>query len=397
MAAARKVSAATRSTRRPAAECIAASLPIVVVFPTPFTPVTRITQGRVDGSGAGGAASMSPSAVSRAFRTASGGASLGSRSRIVWSSVALVRTPTSAPTRTSSSSPRTTSRGRGPRPRTASICAVRRWRVAARPRRICSPGRTSVPIPGTTSGAGGLPRPRRLIANPTPAAAAATAPAAATSSQASIAAARSGGFVQAHGDDLGDARLLHGDPVERVGHLHRSPVVRDEHELRALRHLGDERVEATDVGLVEGRIHLVEEAERCRPDEKQREDESRCRERLLAAREQAQRLQLLAGQCHDDLDALLAALLGLGHLQPRRTSREELREHLGQSRVRGLEGLLEATPRRARELADGLPEVLQGTLEVGTLRRQELVPAADLLQLRQRRRVDVAEPDEPRP
>src|SRR5262249_24603726 len=245
------------------------------------------------------------------------------------------------------------------------------------------------------------PPPPRPPPRPTPPAPpprhAAPAPAAATSSQASIPAAGSGGFVQAYGDDLGDAILLHRDPVERVGHLHRSSVVRDEHELRALRHLADERVEATDVGLVERRIHLVEEAERGRPDEKQREDQRRCRDRLLAARQQAQRLELLAGQRHDDLDPLLAALLGLGRLQTRCPSREELREHLGQPYVRGLESLLEATPRGPNELTDRLPEVFEGALEVGALRSQELVPAANLLQLRQRGRLAVAEPDEPRP
>ena len=48
MAAARKVSAATRRTFFPADRYWAASLAIVVVFPTPFTPKKMITQGRTD-------------------------------------------------------------------------------------------------------------------------------------------------------------------------------------------------------------------------------------------------------------------------------------------------------------------------------------------------------------
>ena len=47
IAAARNVSAAPRITLLPCALYIAAILPIVVVLPTPFTPITRITDGTV--------------------------------------------------------------------------------------------------------------------------------------------------------------------------------------------------------------------------------------------------------------------------------------------------------------------------------------------------------------
>ena len=47
IAAARKVSAAARITLLPSALYLAASLPIVVVLPTPLTPITRITEGMV--------------------------------------------------------------------------------------------------------------------------------------------------------------------------------------------------------------------------------------------------------------------------------------------------------------------------------------------------------------
>ena len=48
IAAARKVSAAPSSTFLPSALRLAASLPIVVVLPTPFTPMTRMTDGLVE-------------------------------------------------------------------------------------------------------------------------------------------------------------------------------------------------------------------------------------------------------------------------------------------------------------------------------------------------------------
>ena len=46
-AAARKVSAAAMSTRRPSPFRWAESLPMVVVLPTPFTPMKRATDGLV--------------------------------------------------------------------------------------------------------------------------------------------------------------------------------------------------------------------------------------------------------------------------------------------------------------------------------------------------------------
>src|SRR5215470_18431383 len=88
-------------------------------------------------------------------------------------------------------------------------------------------------------------------------------------------------------DDLRDARLLHGDAVQHAGALHGALVVGDEDELRAFAHLADHLTEAADVGVVERRIDLVEDAERCRVDEEEREDETDGNQGLLAARQQA--------------------------------------------------------------------------------------------------------------
>ena len=55
-------------------------------------------------------------------------------------------------------------------------------------------------------------------------------------------------------------------------------------------------------------------------------------------------LELLSRRLHDDLDAGLAALLGLQELQTCLPSGKELREHLGELRIRSVEGLLEPLP-----------------------------------------------------
>jgi len=80
------------------------------------------------------------------------------------------------------------------------------------------------------------------------------------------------------------------------------------------RHLAHDLVEATDVRLVERRIDLVEQAERRRPDQES-DRMSPTAGAPSTAGEEVQRLQLLAGGLHDDLDPGLAALLRLRQLE----------------------------------------------------------------------------------
>ena len=70
-AAARKVSAAHRRTERPSAVHPAASLPIVVVLPAPFTPTTKTTHGRAEkAAGPAGLASARLISWTRTWRIA---------------------------------------------------------------------------------------------------------------------------------------------------------------------------------------------------------------------------------------------------------------------------------------------------------------------------------------
>ena len=104
VAAARKVSAAARITLFPPSLKWQASLPMVVVFPTPFTPTTRITDGDLGRKGS--ACIMSATISLRMPRTASGFPSRRRRTsslrRAMISSVVL--TPMSAPMSTASRS-----------------------------------------------------------------------------------------------------------------------------------------------------------------------------------------------------------------------------------------------------------------------------------------------------
>jgi len=109
--------------------------------------------------------------------------------------------------------------------------------------------------------------------------------------------------VHSDRNDLRDAGLLHRHPVKYVSGLHGSFVMRNHDELRMITHFTDQAREAADVRVVEWRIHLVQEAERRRVDEEQREDQADGNQRLLTTREQRHRIETLARGPNDDLYA----------------------------------------------------------------------------------------------
>src|SRR5229473_2769582 len=183
------------------------------------------------------------------------------------------------------------------------------------------------------------------------------------------------------GDDLGDSRLLHRHAVERVGPFHGALVVRDDDELRAAAHLAHHLVVAADVGLVEGCVHLVEQAEGRGLDEEDGEDERDSRKRLLAAAQQIHAGQLFPRRLRDDLHARLAARRIVDELQLGHPAAEQAREHLLEALVDELERLLEALLRGAVDAADGRAQLGDRLLQVRLLRAEEVEALADFARL----------------
>src|SRR5262249_17519052 len=154
------------------------------------------------------------------------------------------------------------------------------------------------------------------------------------------------------------------DAVERVGGLHAALVVRDDNELRRVRELLEEPREAAHVGLVERRIHLVEEAERRGLVAEDREEERDGGERLLPSREEHMALQAVAGRLDVDLQAAVERVLVLHQPDVAPPTAEEQRERLVEVVADRLEGLDEALARGAVDAADGLLEGLDRVGEV---------------------------------
>src|SRR5207253_4008553 len=104
--------------------------------------------------------------------------------------------------------------------------------------------------------------------------------------------------------------------VERTRHLHSTLVVRDDYELRALCHLQHLIYEATDVGFVQRRVHLVQQAEWRRTIMEYSQHERKRGHSLFAARKQQHVLKALARRLSYDVYAGFKNVVGVnqGHL-----------------------------------------------------------------------------------
>ena len=174
---------------------------------------------------------------------------------------------------------------------------------------------------------------------------------------------------------MGDARLGHGHTDQLLGELHGDLVVRDEEELRLARHLAHEVAEALGVGIVERRVDLVEQAEGRGIELEEREDERDRGERLLAARQELDRLVLLPRGLREHLQAGVEDLLAR-ELEARVAAAEERREHLLEVRVDRVERLLQELARLAVDALDRALQRLDGLQEVGCLRVEEALAFA---------------------
>ncbi len=155
-AAARKVSPAAISTRRPACTCWSATLPMVVVLPTPLTPTNSHTLGDPASPGTNCRPRSAPSSravisARRASSKASGSVISfdATRARRPPSSSSVTRTPTSARSSASSSSSQVSAviPERPRMPRNAPVSAER-----ALPMRSRNDGRSAGTSTGTSTG-----------------------------------------------------------------------------------------------------------------------------------------------------------------------------------------------------------------------------------------------------
>ncbi len=114
---------------------------------------------------------------------------------------------------------------------------------------------------------------------------------------------------KANRDLLADARLLHRDTVKGRRRRHGLLAVGDNDELRVIEKLIENHHESTDVGFVERRIDLVQDAERTGAIlENRHQQGDRCQRFLTTGKERVAEARF-AWRCRDDLDARLERIV----------------------------------------------------------------------------------------
>ena len=106
----------------------------------------------------------------------------------------------------------------------------------------------------------------------------------------------------------------------------------------APRHLVQKVAEPAHVGVVQGRVHFVQHADRGGVGEEHGEDQRHRGQRLLAPRQQRQGRQLLARGLAHDFQARVKRVVGFDHHQPRLAAAEQEGEQRAEVRVHGVEG-----------------------------------------------------------
>ena len=90
-------------------------------------------------------------------------------------------------------------------------------------------------------------------------------------------------LVQSDGDQGGYPLLLHGHAKKRIGNFHGALVVRNHDHLGMIGDILDQPVEKVGVGVIERRIHFIQNQEGGRPVHQDGKNERDGRKRLLSA------------------------------------------------------------------------------------------------------------------
>ena len=159
---------------------------------------------------------------------------------------------------------------------------------------------------------------------------------------------------------------MHGDAHQLIAHFHRDLVVGNKNKLHGARHFFHHVGVTLHIGIIERRINLIQQTERCGIQVEDREYQGDRRQRLFPTRQQVDAGITLAGRPRHDADTRIQQIL-TGHLKVGMTATEEFREQLLELVVDLVEGLLEAGAGFDVDLANRVFQGFEGLFEVFVL------------------------------
>src|SRR5712692_1203306 len=177
-----------------------------------------------------------------------------------------------------------------------------------------------------------------------------------------------------HANDGRYPGLLHRDAVDGVRGLHSPGVMRDDDELRQVFELGEQMHVAAHIGIVQRRIHFVQQTERARLREEDGKQERDRHEGPLAGGEQMDPLGPLAARRGVDLDLALERLVLVREPYVTLTSPEQRLKDGAEVLAHLAERLEEQGLRRLVDLAGGLLQRVARGHEIVPLGHEELEP-----------------------
>ena len=157
-------------------------------------------------------------------------------------------------------------------------------------------------------------------------------------------------------------------------------------------HRVEQIAEPLDIGVVERRVDFVEDADRGRVGEEQREDQRDRGQRLLAARKQGQRLQSLARRLGIDLKPGFERIVAVDQRKVGLSAFEQLGEQPLEVGVDRLERGAQPLAALAVEVADRTAQAVHCLDQLGLFGQRGAMPRLGLSQLVGRDQVDRAEP-----
>ena len=162
-------------------------------------------------------------------------------------------------------------------------------------------------------------------------------------------------------------------------------------QLRLAAQLLEQPEQPAQVHVVERGLHLVHHIERRRPRPEDRHQHRDRGQRLLAAGQQRQPLDLLARRASLDLDAGGQHVVGIGQQQPALATGEQRRKHFAELAFHVGVGLGEHLQDARVDVVDDVEQILAGRLDVLELGGQEVVALLQRGELLQRKRIDAAQ------
>ncbi len=150
-----------------------------------------------------------------------------------------------------------------------------------------------------------------------------------------------------------------------------------------------ELLEAPYIAVIQGRVHLVQKAERAGPHAEDGKEQGQCRKGLLPRGEEGDVGEFLSRRLHLDINARLEEVLLVGQNQTGEAATEKFLEHLTETLVHGLEGPGEAALCGAVYAVDGEPQVGARFSQVLFLPLEKVVSLGELLVFPQGEKVDV--------